>query len=105
MTRTTSRTIRVHRTELSTDREMLVPYAETMVALVALVALLAASWVVSAPDEAATLPVREPGTGTATAPAVYAVNRTPNATTDVTWSDPLDAPAATAVTVVAPTTS
>lgn len=95
--------VRVHATERSTDQEMFAPYAETMAMLVALVALVAAAWVVSAPGDAADLPPADSAVGAGTAPVVYSVNRTPDSTSDVLWADPFDAPVATAVTVVFPT--
>ncbi len=99
-TRTRPATIRVHGTELSTDREMFGPYAETMAMLLALVSLLAAAWVVAAPGETADLPAPDRTTAVQAAPEVYAVNRTAGADADVLWADPFDAPRATAVTVV-----
>ena len=102
MATTTSqrRMIRVHATERSTDQELLGPYAETIAVVVALVAVLAAAWVVAAPGEGADLPTAQ--ADPAPVPEVYAVNRTPDSTTDVRWVDAFDAPVATAVTVVEP---
>jgi hypothetical protein len=91
----------VHGAEISTDQEMLGPYAETIAMLVALVALAAAAWAVAVPSSTADLP---PATSAApAAPEVYAVNRTAGSTADVLWADAFDAPAATAVTVITPT--
>ncbi len=98
--RSTRRTIRVHATERSTDQELFVPYAETTAMLLALVAVLAAAWVVAAPAETADLPLAEPEP--AAAPEVYAVNRIAGSTSDVVWPDAFNAPAATAVTVLDP---
>lgn len=92
------RPIHVHGAELSTDQDTIGTYAEAIAMLVALVALLAAAWVVAEPrpESLFTAPAARPEP----APAVYDVARTPDSTADVYWADAFDAPEATAVTIV-----
>ena len=55
MAAATRRTIHVHDAEVSTEADSMWDYAEMLALLVALVAFLAACWIVSSPSEGADL--------------------------------------------------
>lgn len=87
----TSRTVHVHGAEVSTDQSQLLDYAEALALLVAVVALLAAAWIVAQPRPDADL--AQPA---AIAPISGDFERLPTDTRDVLQPDP-DGPSEIAV--------